>query len=267
MEPSFVIKAGELSAINYLPGDHPRPRRVEWINRGTDQVLRPTTIAMLLRTIFQPAKTPSVRRLHESSGLRIVFRSDDDRSAFAEAFEQAQESEHACKGAVETAIFESRTDAEAAIAALRQGGVAPSAISMMCRVSQFTDGAGQWPEGHSRSSVAGAVAGSGLAGALLGTALLFVPGVGQVAVAGAIAASAVSSVASMSGIIAATGGAIAKMLTDHDVDGVTASFYDQQIQRGKVFVSVETAGVEMRAMVAREILAEHGGYLPTGPSA
>lgn len=257
-----MIKAEELMAINYLPSDHPRPRRVEWINRGTDQVLRPTTTAMLLRTIFQPVETPSVKRLHESSGLRIVFRTDEDRSSFASAFDAALDREKVKKDQVETAIFESRQKAEEAIEALHESGISPGAISLMCRISQFTDTEAEWPEGHTKSSIAGIVATSGVAGALLGTAFLFVPGVGAVAVAGAITASALASVASVSGIIGATGGAVAKMLTDHDVDGVSAAFYDQQIQRGKVFVSVDTQGVEMRAVVARQILAKHGGQTP-----
>lgn len=108
-------------------------------------------------------------------------------------------------------------------------------------------------------SVAAAVAGGGIAGALLGIGMLIiVPGLGAVAAAGAIAGS-VSSVASLSGIFGATGGAMVKMLTDHDVDGREANYYERQIRRGRVFVSVDTRIAEGQADLARRILKECGG--------
>ncbi|MBO6708187.1 hypothetical protein [Altererythrobacter sp.] len=257
-----MIKAEELVAVNYLAEDHPRPRSVEWINRGTDQVLRPTTTDMLLRTLFQPAASPSVQKLHESSGLRVIFRSDAERERFASAFREAVARERAATEHVVTAIFDGRDKAETAIAALRDEGIPPSAISLLCRASHFGDPEANWPDGHDTLSITGAVAGGGVAGALLGVAFLFVPGVGPLAAAGAIAGSAISSVASISGIIGATGGAVAKMLTDHDVDGVMAEYYDRQIKRGKVFVSVD----EQETAVAREfierILEQFGGARP-----
>lgn len=66
--PAFVIKAEELAALNYLDREHPRPREIEWINRGTDQILKPSTVDMLLRTLFRDVVSPqrpapaSVRR-------------------------------------------------------------------------------------------------------------------------------------------------------------------------------------------------------------
>lgn len=258
--PAYVIKAEELAAVNYLAEDHPRPLAVEWINRGTDQVLRPTTRDMLLRTLFQPVETPSVAKLHESSGLRVVFRTDSEREAFASAFEAARRQELEVQEHVVTALFDSRETAEDAIVALRKAGVQPRAISLLARASHFSDPDSEWPQGHTPASVSGAVAGSGVAGALLGLAILLVPGVGPVAAAGAIATSALASVASVSGIIGATGGAIAKMLTDHDVDGVAAEFYDRQIKRGKVFLSLDVRIAQIDRARALEILREHNGH-------
>ncbi|MFZ9396398.1 MAG: hypothetical protein ACO25F_10110 [Erythrobacter sp.] len=258
-KPAYVIKAGELASVNYLADDHPRPVAVEWINRGTDQVLRPTTRDMLLRTLFQPVETPSIAKLHESSGLRVVFRTGSEREAFAAAFEAAREREQSAKEHVVTALFDSLDAAETAIAALREGDIPADAISILARASHFSDPRSEWPAGHSTLSVTGAVAGGGVAGALLGLAFLLVPGVGPVAAAGAIASSALTSVASISGIIGATGGAIAKMLTDHDVDGVSAEFFDRQIKRGKVFVSVDTRVEGATRERASAILHEHGG--------
>lgn len=240
ISPAYVIKAQELLAINYLADDHPRPRKAEWINRGTDQVLRPTTTAQLLRTLYQPTDTPSIQRLHETAGLRVEFRNQTERDRFAEGFEQARKELGKRRKRVVTAVFDDREKAEDAVEQLVKHGIARRSISLLCRANQFIEAEQAWPKGHSTSSVAGVVTTSGVAGALLGMALLFVPGVGQVAAVGAIAASAISSVASVSGIIAATGGAIAKMLTDHDVDGVSAAQYEAQIKRGKIFLSVDT---------------------------
>lgn len=256
---AYVIKAEELAAVNYLPDDHPRPVRVEWINRGTDQRLRPTTTNMLLRTLFQPVQTESVQKLHDSSGLRVVLQSEADREAFAHAFLNAREQEKSTRDFVVTAIFSDLEGAEHAIEALHASGVQAGAVSMLARASHFSDLGSEWPEGHSTLSVTGAVAGGGVAGAVLGLAVLLVPGVGPVAAAGALATSAIPSVASVSGIIGATGGAIAKMLTDHDVDGVSAEFYDRQIKRGKVFVSVDTREAGKPREECLAILMDNGG--------
>ena len=165
MRPAYVIKAEELVAVNYLADDHPRPQSVEWINRGTDQVLRPTTTDMLLRTLFQPAASPSVQKLHDSSGLRVIFCSDTERERFATAFRDAIAKERASTEHVVTAIFDDRGKAESAIAALHHEGVSPAAISLLCRASHFGDPESKWPEGHSSMSITGAVAGAGIAGA------------------------------------------------------------------------------------------------------
>lgn len=259
LEPAYVIKAEELLAINYLPADHPKPRQVEWINRGTDQCLRPTTTDQLLRTLYQPTTTPSIRKLHDSAGLRVKFRSERERDKFAADFLSARKNEKIAKPDVVTALFDGRESADAAIQELTDAGVSTGAISMLCRASQFMEGEDAWPDGHSPGSIAGAIAGGGVAGAILGVGILFVPGVGPVAAAGAIASSALSSVASISGIIGATGGAVAKMLTDHDVDGVSAAQYDAQIRRGKIFLSVDTKQGNISPETARAILRAKKG--------
>lgn len=87
--PSFVIKAEELPALNRIGADFPRPQALEWIDRGRDTKLRPTTIEMLVRTLFRDTPSPSVKRLHHSAGLRVVFRSESDRQLFATMFRKA----------------------------------------------------------------------------------------------------------------------------------------------------------------------------------
>lgn len=253
---TFVIKPWELPSLNYIAPDHPRPLRVEWINRGTDQKLRPSSVEMLLRTLFHDMASPSVVRLHRSAGLRAVFRSDKDRDVFAAEFAAARAHESAGKRYHVTAMFVDRKYAEQAAQALKNAGIPDSAISLLWRASQFLDPVVASRAGHSKLSVVGAVAGSGVAGAMLGVAVIAIPGV---AAAGVAAAAAYSSIAAVGGAFGATGGAIAKMLTDHDVDGVAAAYYDEQAQRGKIFVSVDTRIADSQREVAREILRQHGG--------
>jgi len=252
--PAFVIKAEQLATLNYLPSDHPRPIEVEWINRGTDQRLRQSSIDMLLRTLFKDVASPSVVRLHRSAGLRVMFKSDRERDQFASAFANAQKRETDSKLHIVTAIFDSREHAEQAVFALKKEGIPEKSVTLLWRASQFIDTESDWPEGHSKLSIAGATAGGGVAGAMLGVAILAIPGVGPVAAAGALAATAFSSVAAVSGIIGATGGAVARMLTDFDVDSVSASYYEQQIKRGKVFVSVDTRIAAGQRELALDVL-------------
>ncbi|MFM5949787.1 MAG: hypothetical protein ACKOPM_11250 [Novosphingobium sp.] len=155
-----------------------------------------------------------------------------------------------------TAIFTDRATADRVVAELKAASIPAAAISLLSRANRFIDPDNQWPEGHSKLSVAAAVAGGGVAGAMFGTILLLVPGIGPVTVVGAIAATAFSSVASVSAAIGATGGAIAKMLTDHDVDGVSATYFEQQITRGMIFVSVDMRIATGQRAVARRILAK-----------
>lgn len=259
-EPAFVIKAEELAALNYLNPDHPRPLLAEWINRGTDQKMRRTTIDLLLRTLWEEASSPSVQKLHQTSGLRASFASEADRDGFATAFAAARaEMDNRERFAVAT-IFDDLPSAERAVLDLKAAGIPEGSISLLCRAGQLSKADNDDWKGHSRLSIAMATAGGGIAGALLGIGILvMVPGLGAVAAAGAIAGSALPSVASLSAIFGATGGAMARMLTDHDVDGREANYYERQIRRGRVFVSVDTRIARGQAEAARRVLMASGG--------
>ena len=257
--PAFVIKPEELAALNYLDPDHPRPLMVEWINRGTNQKLKSSSVDMLLRTLAQDVLSPSAVRLYRSAGLRVVFSTERERERFASEFAAARSHESAGKAFLLTAIFDGREYAEKAVLQLKDAGIPDISISLLWRASQFLDTDFRWGEGNSKLSVASAVAGGGIAGAVLGVALLTVPGIGPVAAAGAIASTAIQSVASVGAAIGATGGAIARMLTDYDVDGVSANYYEQQIRRGRIFVSVDTRIADGKREIARRILTRASG--------
>ena len=259
--PAFVIKAEELAILNYLASDHPPPLLYEWINRGTDQRLRPTTIDMLLRTFSPDTHSPSVDRLHQSAGLRLVFRSDEERNRFAAAFAGARIQQGLTKHNVLTAIFDHREDAESVVPELIELGIPKSAISLLWRTGRYVDVAGSGREGHGKLSVAAAVAGGGVAGALLGVAVIAIPGLGAVAAAGTIATSAISSVAAVSAAIGATGGAIARMLTDLDVEGNDANYLARQIQCGKAFVAIDLRIAAGQREIARQVIIRHKGQI------
>lgn len=262
MMESFVIKAEELRALNYLSHDHPCPLLVEWINRGTDQKMQRSSIEMLLRTLSHDEVSPSVARLHQSAGLRLDFSTRAERDVFAAAFANALSQLNVGKRHLVAAMFDRREDAERVVAELEEAGISESSISLLWRAGQFGDPDHKDWAGHSKTSVAAAVAGGGIAGAMLGVGILAIPGIGPIAAAGAIAASSFSSVAAVSAIIGATGGALARMLTDHDVDGREANYFERQIRRGKVFVSVDTRIALGQHDVARNILMRNGGHAP-----
>lgn len=259
---AYVIKVEELSALNRMSSDHPQPTLYEWINRGTDQKLRRTTIQMLLRTLEQDSGSPSVARLHESSGLRLLFSTAQDRDQFALAFSAALAEERTRAGYLVAATYDSRDEAEKVVEQLKAAGIPEESISLLWRAGQYVDDDGKNWLGHSKRSVAAAVTGGGIAGAVLGVAMLTVPGIGIVAATGALAASAYSSIAAVSAALGATGGALARMLTDSDVEGREANYFEAQIRRGRIFVSVDTRIATGLRNVARDILLRSGGSAP-----
>ena len=164
-----------------------------------------------------------------------------------------------------SAVFDNREDARRAVTELREAGIPENAISLVGRPDDEDSGSTDDDDGASEASIAGAVAGGGIAGALLGVAALAIPGVGPLAAAGAIAASAVPAGAGVGAAVGATGGAIARMLGDHDVDGQDAEYYEEHINRGGIFVSVDTRMAEGTAETAREILRGAGGHSASQP--
>ena len=141
------------------------------------------------------------------------------------------------QGHIISAVFDSRSDAERAIADLRAAGVDNSAISVVGQHdgdTTDTDGAGTTTTGTSdepTSFLAKAAAGSGI-GALLGVAALAIPGVGPLAAAGAIAATAIPGAALAGTAVGAAAGGITDLLTGHGVSHEDAGYYSDRISQG-----------------------------------
>ena len=155
-----------------------------------------------------------------------------------------------------SAVFDSREEAEGAISELRSAGVNESALSVIGRHGEEhgdDDGA------NKSGAVKGALAGAGIGG-LLGVAALAIPGVGPLAAAGAIAASAVPEAAAIGAAVGATTGGLSGLLTKHGVSDDDARYYEDRINQGGIFVSVNTDDAGVSSETAREILYSHGGH-------
>ena len=166
-----------------------------------------------------------------------------------------------------SAVFDDRAEAERAVQELRSSGVEEGAISIVGRPDDNTR-LGNEDDGEvSKASIAGSVAAGGVGGALLGVAALAIPGVGPLAAAGAIAASAVPTMAGVGAGLGAAGGAIARMLNDHDVEGRDAEYYEKHIERGGTFVSVDTRLAKVDSDGVSAILRSCGGHSASNPRA
>lgn len=161
---------------------------------------------------------------------------------------------------IASAVFDSREEAERALSELRSAGVRDQAISIVGR-----DEGGETRDDDDNDDVntSGAVKGAlggAVAGTLLGVAALAIPGVGPLAAAGAIAASAVPGAAAIGAGVGATAGGLAGLLTSHGVSDEDAGYYEDRIKQGGIFVSVDSEEAGVPLETARAILYRHGGH-------
>ena len=159
-----------------------------------------------------------------------------------------------------SAVFDSRSEAESAVAELRTAGVNDSAISVIAQQdgkNTSADGSGE--EDGTGGLVKGALAGAGV-GTILGIAALAIPGVGPIIAAGAIASSAIPGAALTGAAIGAVGGGLTGMLADHGVGDEDATYYEERINGGGTFVSVDTSDAGLAADSASDILSRNGGH-------
>jgi hypothetical protein len=169
---------------------------------------------------------------------------------------------------IASAVFDSRREAERALAELRSAGIPDDAISIIGR-SESGDGSGM-SEGHdgdgvNKSGVVKGAIGGAVGGTLLGIAALAIPGVGPLAAAGAIAASAVPEAAGIGAAIGATAGGLSGLLSKEGVSDDDAKYYEGLINDGGYFVGVhaDRAGTSFEG--ARDILFRNGGRSASQP--
>jgi hypothetical protein len=164
-----------------------------------------------------------------------------------------------------SAVFDSHSEAERAIAELRQAGIDNSAISVIGKhdgdVTQ-TSGSGENLDDEGKepaSFIARAAAGSGI-GALLGVAALAIPGVGPLAAAGAIAETAIGGAALTGTAVGAAAGGLSDILAKHGVDRDDADYYGERINSGGIFVSVDPSRANVDRSRIEDILHSAGGH-------
>lgn len=167
-----------------------------------------------------------------------------------------------------SAVFDSRSEAEAAVSELRNQGIDSSKLSLIGRDedgTSVTDGSGEEHAEGMGDAVKGALGGAGI-GAILGVAALAIPGVGPLVAAGAIASSAIPGAAAIGAGAGALAGGVTGMLTDHGVSEEDASYYEGRIKDGGTFVSVDASEGDISTEKAREILSNNGGHSATQPT-
>jgi uncharacterized membrane protein len=161
-----------------------------------------------------------------------------------------------------SAVFDDRAEAERAVSELRSAGVRDSHISIVAKhdgKASTSDGGGNVTADDTGGLVKGLVGGAGV-GALLGIAALAIPGVGPLAAAGAIAASAVPEGAAIGAAVGATAGGLSGLLRKHGVSEEDATYYENSINGGGTFVSVDTSDAGIDSERARDILYRAGGH-------
>ena len=164
-----------------------------------------------------------------------------------------------------SAVFDSHSEAEAAARELREAGVPDSALSVIAQRTGETDG-GDYGDAETHvvkekgeGALKGALTG-GAAGALLGIAALAIPGVGPLAAAGAIASTAIPEAAAIGAGAGALAGGLTGLLTKHGVSEEDASYYEERINKGGVFLSVDTSAAGVSPDHVRDILYRNGGH-------
>ena len=164
---------------------------------------------------------------------------------------------------IASAVFDSREEAERALTELRSAGIDNDAISIIGR-SESGDGSGMTDnddgDGANKSGAVKGAIGGAVGGTLLGVAALAIPGVGPLAAAGAIAASAIPEAAALGAAVGATAGGLSGLLSKEGVDDEDAEYYEGRINDGGYFVGVHTDRSSVDAETARDILYRNGGH-------
>ena len=169
--------------------------------------------------------------------------------------------------AIHSAIFDSQSEAQRAVAELRSAGVSDDAISLVAhhnRTTTTSDADGNVTDEEHTNLLRG-ILGGGALGAGLGVAALAIPGVGPLAALGAIAASAVPAAVGTGAAIGAIGGTLNEVMKNHGVSDEDSAYYGERMQNGAVFVSVDSDRAGLGGSRIEEILYNAGGHNSSRP--
>ena len=181
---------------------------------------------------------------------------------------------------IASAVFDSQDEAQRALNELRSSGIDEDSISIIGRHGEQSssdeiaanDGStDSGDDGMNESGAAKGAIGGAVGGALLGVAALAIPGVGPLAAAGAIATGAIPGAAAIGAGVGAAAGGLSGLLTNHGVSHEDATYYEDRIHSGGIFISVDAEKSGASIETAREILFRNGGHnasrQQTGPDA
>jgi hypothetical protein len=165
---------------------------------------------------------------------------------------------------IASAVFDSREEAENALSELRSAGINEDSISIIGRHGEQDDTSGGIANDDDAGETAGDTAkgavGGAIAGGLLGVAALAIPGVGPLAAAGAIASGAIPGAAAIGAGAGAVAGGLSGLLSNHGVSDEDARYYEDRINQGGYFLSVDSDNSGVDSETAREILFRNGGH-------
>ena len=167
-------------------------------------------------------------------------------------------------GGTVSAMFDSQSEAQQAVSALRSAGVDDSSLSVIAKDGRTTtarDGTGEVTD-ESHENILRGILGGGVLGAGLGVAALAIPGVGPLVAAGAIAASAVPGAMAIGAAAGAAAGTVNETLKAHGVSDEDADYYGEHLTGGGVLVTVSGSGATDQA---RDILRRNGGHSASSP--
>lgn len=158
-----------------------------------------------------------------------------------------------------TRLFDSHTEALAAVRQLEAAGIDHDRISLVANNTEKWHGHdddNDAAEGAAKGATTGGLLGGG-AGLLAGLGMLAIPGLGPVVAAGWLASTAVGAIA---GAVAggATGGLLGA-LKDAGHDDDEANVYAEGVRRGGSLVSVKPQS-DSEAAQAEQILSGNGGF-------
>jgi len=152
-------------------------------------------------------------------------------------------------------LFDTRSQAEAAVRDLETAGVPEDDISLIARHTEDRSFVGaddtKVGPGAVKGAATGGIVGGGL-GILAGLGLLAIPGLGPVVAAGWLASAAVA--ASAGAATGAVAGGLLGALKHAGVDEADANVYAEGVRRGGTLVAVradDARAAEIEALLAR----------------
>lgn len=161
---------------------------------------------------------------------------------------------------VASAIFDSNSEAQSAVSALRQMGISDSDLSIIAQskgTMTTREGGGEVTD-EEHTNILRGILGGGALGAGLGVAALAIPGVGPLAALGAIAASVVPEAVAIGAVAGAAVGTFNEALKKHGIDDDDAAYYGEGLKTGGVLVTVSSQSIDKHQV--HEILYQHGGH-------